>query len=299
MQDLQVPLSEGGSINVWHRPARPDSPTILLVHGLTGTSRWWIPVLSHLPSDLGLVVPDVRGRGGSRSAPDPYDIVTLADDLSRVIDHLGVTVSVVAGYSMGAWITAVFSNRHPGRAQRLVLIDGGLPVPVDRTLDDDEILDSLIGPSLRRLSTSFVTREGYYDFYREHPAFIGWWKPDLGTVLDYEIREVGDGFEVDANPDAVAESGRGIIVADDTIGAGREVTVPTELLIVDHGMLGQPGGFIPLDVAREATQANPNLHYTMIEGLNHYSLMMGPGAPIVAGFITRQMHSRGTRRDYL
>ena len=286
MKDLSVPVVGEASINVWHRPPGPGSETALLIHGLTGTSRWWIPVISLLPPELGLVVPDLRGRGRSSSAPGPYDIATMADDLELVIGHLGVSSPVVAGYSMGAWVAAIFSNRHPGRARRLVLIDGGLPIPVDVTLDEAEVLDSVVGPSLRRLSSSFTTKEAYFDFYRKHPAFIGWWYPGLEAVFDYEIREIDGGFAVDANGEAVIRSGRDFTFGEGIIDAARDVSVSTELLVVDHGMLGQPGGFIPVEVAREAAEANPHLRHTMVEGMNHYSLLMGSGAPRVARAIT-------------
>jgi pimeloyl-ACP methyl ester carboxylesterase len=209
----------------------------------------------------------------------------MADDLATTLDLLGVDYPVLAGYSMGAWIAAVFANRQPGRALRIVMVDGGLPLPVDETRDPDEILDAMIGPSLQRLRATFPTREAYFDFYRTHPAFIGWWHPELETVLDYEIREVEDGFAVDANQDAVATSGRDITLTGSVTGAARNLTVPTEVLIVDHGMVGRPGGFIPLEVAKAVCALNPAVTYTMHQGLNHYSLMMGPGAPRVAEVI--------------
>lgn len=291
MHDLRVPVRGGGSINVWHRPAAPGSPTVLLIHGLTGTSRWWIPVISHLPVELGVAVPDVRGRGGSKSAPGPYDIATMADDLVSVADHLDITEPTVAGYSMGAWVSSVFSKRHPDRAERIVMIDGGLRVPLDETMEEDQILDSLIGPSLRRLSSTFNNREAYFDFYRQHPAFVGWWHAGLETVFEYELQEVDGSLTVGVDADAIAESGRDFFLNNDVIDAALHSKVPIELLIVDHGMIGQAGGFIPLEVARAAADTNPNLHYTMLEGLNHYSLMLGPGAPQVAKSITGHLDS--------
>lgn len=285
MRDTRVPVTEDASLNVWHRPPAPGSPTVLLIHGLTGTSRWWIPVISHLPKSLGLVAPDVRGRGASSALPGPYGITTMADDMKAVLEHLGIVDAIVAGYSMGAWIGAVLGNRHPDAVERIVMIDGGLPFPVDETLTEDEVLDAVIGPSLQRLSTRFPTKQAYYDFYREHPAFIGWWHSGLENVLDYELREIDGGLAVDANGDAVAESGRDMTLNDEVVDAARSLTVPTELLIVDHGMVGQPGGFIPLPVAIRAAEANPRLRYTMLEGLNHYSLMMGPGSSRVADVI--------------
>ena len=57
---------------------------------------------------------------------------------------------------------------------------------------------------------------------------------------------------------------------------------PTTLLVVDHDMADQPGGFIRLETAQEAVAANPNIELSLLEGLNHYTLMFGDGAPLVA-----------------
>jgi pimeloyl-ACP methyl ester carboxylesterase len=67
----------------------PEKPTAVLIHGLTGNSRWWTSVIDHLPADLGIIAVDVRGRGGSVDAPPPFDLVTIADDIVDCQDEFG------------------------------------------------------------------------------------------------------------------------------------------------------------------------------------------------------------------
>jgi lipase len=281
MKDIEVGIP-GGSINVWSRPAADDAPTAVLIHGLTGTSRWWANVLRHLPSDLGIIALDVRGRGASADAPPPYHLAELADDIGRCLDHFSVDRAIVAGYSMGGWVTAVFGQRHPERVERLVLVDGGLSLPNDPDADPDEIIQAMVGPSLARLDIVFDTEEAFFDYWKAHPALEQYWDDSMKTALGYELRKTSDHFSVVANPKAIEMGARQITVDAETRNAGESVEVPTHLIVVERGTADEDGGLVPLATAERAAAANPNLTMEYQEGLNHYTLMLGAGAPLVA-----------------
>ncbi len=284
MQDVPVAI-DGGFLNVWHRAPAADSPTAVLVHGLTGTSRWWTPVLSHLPEEMGLIIPDIRGRGQSWQSPGPYDLKTVADDIATCLDHFEVPAAVVAGYSMGAWVATLFAQRRPGRARHLILVDGGFPIQFDPGSSPEEILEQVVGPAVARLSVEFATPHAYLDFWRDHPALVGRWDEALAEVLNYDIRKSGDVWRVRANRDAIVAGGSDFALDPETVASGISTATPTTLLVVDHGMTDRPGGFTPLSTAREAADSNPNIEVRLLEGLNHYTLMFGAGAAIVASII--------------
>jgi len=281
MEDVRIAVP-GGEINVWHRPAAEGSPTVVLIHGLTGTSRWWVPVISHLPDDRGLIAIDARGRGQSWQVPEPHDLAALAEDVVLSLDHLGVDEAVIAGYSMGGWIAALAAIRHPERVSRLVLVDGGLATEIDPGLEPEEALSRAVGPALARLDTEFEDRSAYFEWWRRHPSLSGRWHHDLEGVFAYDIHEVNGSWLVRANRDAIIAAGRGLTVDDEVRNVARDVPRPAQLLVVDHGMLDQPGGFVPLDIAREAAAGNRQIEVSHHRGLNHYTLMLGDGAPLVA-----------------
>jgi lipase len=280
---IQVP---GGAINVWHRPARSDAPTAVLIHGLTGNSRWWVRVIDHLPTELGLVVLDVRGRGASLDAPPPFDMATIADDVVRALDHLHVERAVVAGYSMGAWIGAILDRRHPERVDRLVLIDGGLPLSDEPTADADEVIAAVVGPALARLGRVFADEEEFFDYWRAHPALERHWEEAMRPALDFELTAADGGFVVGINPEAVRESAREITVDPTTNRAGAGVTASTHLIIVERGTADQLGGMIPKEAAETVAAATPHMSLEYLHGLNHYTLVLGAGAATVAAAIT-------------
>jgi pimeloyl-ACP methyl ester carboxylesterase len=284
VEDVRVEVPDG-SINVWSRAAGADAPTAVLIHGLTGTSRWWANVIEHLPSDMGIVAIDVRGRGASADAPPPFDMAELADDIVRCLDHYSIDEAIIAGYSMGGWMAAVFGGRHPGRVTRLVLVDGGLTLPSDPDADPDEIIQAMVGPSLARLNIVFDTEEAFFDYWKAHPALERYWDDSMRKALRYELREVADGFSVVANPEAIRMGARQITVDPETGSAGESVEVPSHLIVVERGPSDEEGGLIPLATAERAAAANPNLTMEYLEGLNHYTLMLATGAPVVAAAV--------------
>jgi pimeloyl-ACP methyl ester carboxylesterase len=284
VQDLQIPIT-GGALNVWYRAPHQGASTALLVHGLTGNSRWWTRVIEYLPHVMGVISMDVRGRGGSLDAPPPFDLRTIANDIKTCLDHLEVDQAVVAGYSMGGWIVSLFGVDHPRRCQRLVLVDGGLTVPSDPSLDADEIIRAVVGPALARLDIDFDSIESYEKYWMDHPALSDYWEPEMGLILTHELGATELGYRSRANADAIAVAGREITVDEEISSAPLALEVPTELIVVERGTLDQPGGMIPLETAQAAAGANPQLKITFVADVNHYTLVLGKGAPVVAAAI--------------
>jgi len=284
MEDLRV-LVDGGSINVWHRSAADDAPTTVLIHGLSGTSRWWTRVIEHLPADLGIVALDVRGRGKSHNSPPPFGLLTIADDIQRSLDSLEVDKAIVAGYSMGGWIAALFATQHPERVAKVLMIDGGFPIPNPPDLDPDDIIQAVVGPSLARLEIDFADQEDFFGYWKTHPALQKHWDDGMRPALQFELIERNGVHRVRVNPEAVQVNAREITVDPVLSSAGERVTSTAHLIVVEKGTADQPGGMIPLRTAEQAARGMPNLTMEYLPGVNHYTLVLGAGAPAVAATI--------------
>jgi pimeloyl-ACP methyl ester carboxylesterase len=94
---------------------------LLLIHGVMITGEMFAPVLDRLAARHRVIVPDLRGHGRSRHLPPPYSAARLAQDVVELLDHLGVGVTDVVGYSQGGAIAQQLVLDHPGRCRRLVL----------------------------------------------------------------------------------------------------------------------------------------------------------------------------------
>lgn len=273
---------------MWFRPAIPGKPTVLLIHGLTGTSRWWSPVIARLPEEVGVIAPDLRGRGQSWEHPGPYDMSSMAPDISACLSHFEVQEAVIAGYSMGAWLATVYGSTRQRRVKGLVLVDGGLRVAFDPDQEPNEVLEQVIGPSLSRFQMTFESEADYLEFWRGHPALSGPWTSQLDAVFTYDIHQVKGGtFKSRAAYQAIVDGGNDFLFDEQTIKAVNELTVPTHLFVVDHGPTNEPGGFISREAANEVAGRNPNVRIEMLRNLNHYTVLLGSGASHVASAVVR------------
>src|SRR5207248_1989 len=124
---------------------------VLAIHGITASSMSWPAVARRLPHSHTVVAPDLRGRGDSAGLPGPWGMSQHAEDMVAVLDAIGVHRAVVTGHSMGAFVAVVLAAAHPDRVERLVLVDGGLPLSLPEGLDSDGVLDATLGPAIARL----------------------------------------------------------------------------------------------------------------------------------------------------
>lgn len=76
-----------------------------------------------LGESLRLIVPDLRGFGGSTDSV-PRSIADLADDVAELLEALHLErPAVICGVSMGGYVAQHLAVRHPDRVAALVLVD--------------------------------------------------------------------------------------------------------------------------------------------------------------------------------
>jgi pimeloyl-ACP methyl ester carboxylesterase len=292
-QELRVPVS-GGSLagGVWN-PAARDAAPVLAIHGITATHLSWVLVAGRLPG-VRLIAPDLRGRGRSGQLPPPWGIRDHADDMVRVLDALEVDRAVVAGHSMGAFVAVRTADQHPDRVSALVLVDGGLPLPLPPGIPEDELAATLLGPAGERLSRTYASREAYTAFWREHPAFRDHWNPAVEAYVQYDLDAVEGGFRSSARLEAVAAN----VVQQSGDDGYREalagLRVPVDFLRAHRGLVDDPPGLYPDGLLDESAPLIPQLRVHEIDDVNHYTLLLSDsGARSVAEFVGRVARERG------
>ncbi|WP_405496507.1 alpha/beta fold hydrolase [Nocardia sp. NBC_00511] len=121
-QGRMVELPGRGSTYLVDLPGpTPESPTVLLLHGMATTAMLnWFPSLAELNEHFRVVLYDQRWHGhGIRS--ERFDLDDLADDAVAVADTVGIERPIVAGYSLGGLIAQLVAHRHPDRIGGIVL----------------------------------------------------------------------------------------------------------------------------------------------------------------------------------
>ena len=289
---LDVPVSGGPlRVAVWDASS-PDAPTVLLVHGVTASHLSWQLVADRLP-EVRVVAPDLRGRG--RSHPEdvpgtPRGMAAHAEDLVAVLDHLGVDRTLVVGHSMGAFVALVLADRNPDRVDRLLLVDGGLPLAVPDGLNADEVVQLVLGPTAARLNMRFASVEDYYDFWRRHPAFAADWSASLERYLAYDL--VGEAPELRpaTSYEAMAADTVDLNTGTALVDALSRMRHHALLLTAPRGLLDETPGLYEETRLAQLVAGLPLVTAREVEDVNHYTITMGDkGAAIVADAVLAEL----------
>lgn len=98
-------------------------PAVLLVHGFPHDHRLWRAQVDALAEDYWVITPDLRGFGESAAPPGPYTMDLMAEDLRGLLRELGIEQVILAGLSMGGYISFAFWRLYPNVVRALVLAD--------------------------------------------------------------------------------------------------------------------------------------------------------------------------------
>lgn len=106
-------------VEIWNDD---KSPTIVFLHGFTGSTKTWQKIAGSLP-DYKVVLVDLLGHGKTAVPEDAsrYVMELQVRDLHDLFSELGFTEFVLAGYSMGGRTALAYAAVHPERLQALIL----------------------------------------------------------------------------------------------------------------------------------------------------------------------------------
>lgn len=161
-----ISLPNGISLHVVDWSASCDemaghSTPVILVHGLASNARLWDCAAREL-TRLGhrVIAIDQRGHGRSDKPDDGYDIATVTNDLSLLIDSL-VTRDVhwsrplVIGQSWGGNVVIELAHRCGDKIRGVCAVDGGI-IHLQRHFPDWNDCASVMAPP--RLAGTKATR---------------------------------------------------------------------------------------------------------------------------------------------
>lgn len=211
-----------------------DGPTVLLVHGLSGTANSWWRVASDLVG-IGCVVtaPDLRGHGQSPAAAN-YGFDEHAEDLRVLGDQWDLAI----GHSLAGPILAS-TAQSVGLIANLLLLDPVFEIPEDdfEAVVQDQL--SEVGASVTQTSVA-----------ESNPT----WHPE-------------DCFHKAAGAQATSPFVIERCLRDNTpfdhLGRLRGLEIPVEILAADPTI----GTMAPASIF--AALAKPNVSHHVLPGLSH------------------------------
>ncbi|WP_380156165.1 alpha/beta hydrolase [Kineococcus sp. R86509] len=100
-----------------------EGPVVVLLPGWPQT--WWSfhELMPHLARSYRVLAVDIRGMGGSSRPAGGYDKKTMAGDVHRLLDTLGIDRASVVGHDIGAQVAFSLAANHPTLIERIVMLD--------------------------------------------------------------------------------------------------------------------------------------------------------------------------------
>ncbi len=100
---------------------------VVLLHGYAQTGHMWRPIMPLLAKRHTVVVPDLRGAGGSAKPPSGYDKKSMAVDIHELTASLELDRVRIVGHDIGLMVAYAYAAQFPEVTERVVLMDAFLP----------------------------------------------------------------------------------------------------------------------------------------------------------------------------
>lgn len=110
-----------GGYSVRYEIAGRGEP-VVLVHGLSGSTRWWSRNIPALAERYSVYLLDLPGFGAMRSLRSRFVLAEAASWLSAWMEAVGLESAHLVGHSMGGYVCVRLAARGPEVVRRLVLV---------------------------------------------------------------------------------------------------------------------------------------------------------------------------------
>lgn len=225
----------------------------VLLHGLGCDGTMWDRVVDALPEDVGLLIPDLRGHGGSTLGWRTPSVDLWADDVARLLKREQLARVGVAGLSMGGYTALALAVAASGLAREYAFVS------TSAETDDPEA-------RLRRAQGLATIRRQGWRAYAEGviPAHLAPHREDHAENHEHLMRmheRAGDsGLTATLFALADRPSRRGVLSS---------IRVPTVAIVGDHDTITPP-------VRAEEIASATSGRLLILPGVAHLSALEAP-----------------------
>jgi pimeloyl-ACP methyl ester carboxylesterase len=228
---------------------RGSGAPMVLLHGFPLDHHLWDDVAPLLSDTFELIIPDLRGFGGSSTVDSFYVMEDFAADIAVLLDQLQIQKAAIVGHSMGGYVALAFTRLYPERVTGLGLISSQVVADAPdrkegRYKSAAEVADKGIASVVVTMTPKFTSDARLQEFARQSmeqqqpAAYIG------------ALKAMAE--RVDSTP------------------LLSSLNIPVVLV---HG---DADSLIPIDRAREVKAAVPKAHLVEISGAGHMPMMESP-----------------------
>ena len=243
-------------------------PTVVFLHGATLDHRAWAPQAEALGDGFRVVVPDLRGHGGSTGR---FEFEDAVQDVIALLDHLPTSKVVLVGLSLGANIAQEVVHRDPNRVLALVVADATCNTAVRV-------------PWAAPMTVAALKAQAMVagDEFGRHAAAV--------TAIDPEVQT----YALEANAHRSNDETVAILssLLTDALRSDPTYRLPVPTLLV-HGDSDRIGDIA--DGTRAWARREPLAEYAVIPGAGHASNLDNPEVftAVLRGFLDRVVPGNG------
>ena len=160
-----------------------SNPTIIMLHGFAQQSHSWDFVALGLCDKFRIVAFDQRGHGDSDwSEGHNYSLNDYHNDIDNLVQHLGLTETLMVGMSMGGRNAFTYAANHQDLVTALVVVDAA---PVAQSSGRDKI-------------RNFVSQEDVHPSIEEFVRMVHGYTPNrpidqIWGSIKYNVKQIPDG----------------------------------------------------------------------------------------------------------
>ncbi len=225
---------------------RGKGTPMVLLHGFPLDHHLWDGVVPLLEDQFDLIVPDLRGFGGSSTVDSFYSMEDYASDVAALLDHLGIPKAAIVGHSMGGYVALAFARLFPDRVSGLGLVssqvlDDAPERKEGRYKSAAEVADKGISSVVETMTPKFTSDTRLQEYAR--------------TSMDKQ------------QPAAYIGALKAMAERVDSTPLLSTISYPVVLI---HG---DADSLIPVDRAREVKASFPQSHFVEIRGAGHIPMM--------------------------
>lgn len=122
---MQTAMLHGRELAYREAGAGEGKPTLVLIHGMAGSSATWRELMPRLENRFHIIAPDLPGHGESSLEFDDYSLGAMASALRDLLVVKGISRATVVGQSLGGGVAMQFVYQYPEFCERIVLIGSG------------------------------------------------------------------------------------------------------------------------------------------------------------------------------
>ncbi|MUK90044.1 2-succinyl-6-hydroxy-2,4-cyclohexadiene-1-carboxylate synthase [Ornithinibacillus sp. L9] len=153
-----------GDATYWYEIHGIGEPVVFL-HGFTGSSQTWSPLVHNLKSKFQIVTIDLPGHGKTK-INSPRTMEACCHDLNQLFQHLSLESVHLVGYSMGGRTALSFAMLYPGLIKSLILESASPGLALQQERHNRRANDEKLAERIEKEGL-----ESFVDFWENIPLF--------------------------------------------------------------------------------------------------------------------------------